>query len=216
MTVTSRAAGNSTTFVTTGSGDSSVQREIQQKKSVGSLETFLESFVRITLAGFGASLVGLAQERQGMGSLDPLPKSRRQGASTGMLGMTKGQNLPLTWAFSAMLFVAVLESSRVASPTTTIWDAVVSQRDDEENQSMTFDYKKTGIIAFGDYAFGGGVAGVAGAWGGRNRQLLGSARPPSVAWGLRMGLALGCVAGVCQALLNVGEQYLVQQPQKQE
>ena len=155
-----------------------------------SLEKLLESIVRVTLAGFGASLVGLAKERQQFPSGQPRKPQH---------------NLPLTWAFSAMIFVSVLESCRVMSPTTLLL------RQLESSSRQKFDeYSKAVVVAVGDYSLGGSVAGLSGGLAAQRRTSA-SLRPPSIAWGLRTGLVLGCVAGVLQAGIDVAILYLLKQ-----
>ena len=141
-------------------------------------------------------------------------------------------NLPLTWALSGMIFVSVLESCRVTSPTTALWNAVqtspnsdhlgdearVHQGYDDDDDDEDDDYYKTALVAIGDYTLGGSVAGAAGALGSQRRTSASGSilRPPSVAWGLGMGLALGCVAGILQAGIEVGNLYLSRQQQRQQ
>ena len=207
-----------------------------ETKSPSTIEQLMESIVRVTLAGFAASTIGLAHERRGGGDgavsspitkLKTRPQSRHRVPPTRLMQSQK--NLPLTWALSSMLFVSVLESCRFASPTTILYDTVMPYFKGDESldsaaahkneESASFDYQKTALIAFGDYAIGGSIAGLAGAWGSRRRQIPGVVRPPSAAWlgwGLGTGLLLGCVAGIFQAGVEVGNLYISQQEQLQE
>lgn len=82
-------------------------------------EEMAESCVRVTMAGFAGSLVGLAKEqhRQPLEVVAaPLPLQRSNARSRPRrpprLPMkTASTNLPMTWSLSCMLFAVVLESS---------------------------------------------------------------------------------------------------------
>lgn len=173
-------------------------------------ETIMEILVRITLAGFGASMVGLAKQKQQQQLLPTSPPSRTR--------FKQIQNLPMTWAVSGMLFVLVLESCRVASPTTVLWDYAVNKHDKDKSDSShgtaskNNEYYKTAAVALGDYMLGGSVAGMAGAAAATRSSTM---RRPLV-WGLGTGLLLGGLAGLLQAGINLSNLYLLQQQQAQQ
>jgi uncharacterized membrane protein len=194
----------------------------------GQSEDTLESLVRITLAGFGGSVIGRAQQRQqaGMATTSSTSTStssnnrRRQrppmaAARVNQINILGNQ--PRTWALSCMIFALILETSRRSSPTTTLLQSVSSMDEDS--------VKHTAITAVGDYTVGGTVAGLVGAlagWTQKARTTLSAnamqlpasilsskaGRRPLVLWGLGAGMSLGFVAGIFQAGVDVGNIYL--------
>ena len=188
-------------------------------RRVVSTEDLLESVVRVTLAGFGAALVGLASERRQHQS----SQTKRLVGPPRRVASFQQQNLPLVWAFSGMLFVTMLETCRLASPTTALYQAFLEEesnnsKDDAKETLPTNRYFHTAVVSLGDYALGGSVAGIAGALGSRGRASasLTGVRPPSMAWGLGTGLALGCLAGSLQAGIGVTSLYLERLQQQEE
>jgi uncharacterized membrane protein len=194
----------------------------------GQSEDTLESLVRITLAGFGGSVIGRAQQRQqaGMATTSSTSTStssnnrRRQrppmaAARVNQINILGNQ--PRTWALSCMIFALILETSRRSSPTTTLLQSVSSMDEDS--------VKHTAITAVGDYTVGGTAAGLVGAlagWTQKARTTLSAnamqlpasilsskaGRRPLVLWGLGAGMSLGFVAGIFQAGVDVGNIYL--------
>lgn len=205
------------------------------------LEDTMESLTRITLAGFGGSIVGLAQQRQQQQqqqSVSPRTDSStiRKRPPTAASIISQKNNLgnqPRTWALSCMIFALILETSRRSSPTTVLLDSIRStRRSDKDDDSWNGRVQDTAMKAVGDYTIGGTLAGLVGAlagWTEKARTTLSAramqvpsnilaskaGRRPFIIWGLGAGMSLGLVAGVFQAGIDVGNMYL-QDEQEQE
>jgi uncharacterized membrane protein len=207
----------------------------------GQSENTLESLVRITLAGFGGSVVGRAQQRQQAGMATTSSESASVSTSTSTSSNNRRRqrppmaaarvkkidilgNQPRTWALSCMIFALILETSRRSSPTTTLLQSVTSMEEDS--------VKHTAITAVGDYTLGGTAAGLVGAlagWTQKARTTLSAnamqlpasilsskaGRRPLILWGLGAGMSLGFVAGIFQAGVDVGNIYLKREQQEQ-
>lgn len=165
--------------------------------SNASLEPFFESMVRVTLAGFGGSAVGLALQRQQQATPAAKPAARRHGPPSPVRPQPTA-SLPGQWAISCMFFALILESSRIMSPT----GLFLSKLDEEWTPSPM----SRALITIGDYTVGGGVAGLAGALA--RRRDLPTRQGGWMVFGLGAGLALGLVAGVAQAGLDASTTYL--------
>jgi hypothetical protein len=225
----SDASSNSTSGSSGGSSSSSMEY----------WEAIAESCVRITLAGFAGSLIGLAKERQGYSNAMPdaaetlVQLQQQRNATQGIRGggvrgyrprrpppvpiKTASTNLPMTWSLSCMLFAAVLESSRRASPADLLWKLTVSDdkslvesTDSDRFQEQAF---RQAIVSMGDYSVGGAAAGLAGAVG-QNRHLL-TNRSLAIRSGLLTGLGLGLLAGAIQAAIDIGN-FLLMREQEHE
>jgi hypothetical protein len=202
----------------------------------GQSQDTLESLVRITLAGFGGSLAGLAQQRQqqpgtanstsasatSSGTSTSSNNRRRQRPPTASLLLNQKNalgNQPRTWALSCMIFALILETSRRSSPTTSLLQSV--RPSDEESLSWNLRVQNTAITAIGDYTLGGTVAGLVGALSTKAMQLPASilaskaGRRPLMVWGLGAGMSLGLVAGLFQAGIDVGNLYLEREQEQQ-
>ena len=86
---------------------------------------------------------------------------------------------------------------------------------------VQYDYLKTAAVAVGDYTLGGSIAGLAGSLGSQQRQmtLVGMRQPPGMSWlgwGFGTGMALGLVAGVCQAAVEIGSHCILEQERQQK
>jgi hypothetical protein len=195
-------------------------------------EGVAESVVRVTTAGFAGSLIGLAKERyqqNGIGSGAPhagfskvvvqenivttatsLPRRPPQIP----MKAVAATNLPIMWSVSFMLFAIILESSRLASPTSKVFEladtvgtgtlADLVQNDETLHERV----RRQAMISFGDYTFGGTVAGLAGTLAQRRHLLMNQSRPTTIRFGLATGFALGVFAGTLQAAIDVGNIYL--------
>jgi hypothetical protein len=197
-------------------------------------EAVAESCVRITLAGFAGSLIGLAKERQGHSHTIPnaaetlVQFQQQRNTAQGIRGggggyrprrpppvpiKTASTNLPMTWSLSCMLFAAVLESSRRASPADLLWkltaadnDSLIKPTDSDRFREQAF---RQAIVSIGDYSIGGAAAGLAGAVG-QNRHLL-TNRSLAIRSGLLTGLGLGLLAGAIQAAIDIGNLLLLRE-----
>jgi hypothetical protein len=195
-------------------------------------EAVAESCVRVTLAGFAGSLVGLAKERQQqqqqpvevLEAHPQTPKRRNHARSRPRrppriaIKAAASTNLPLSWSVSCMLFAVVLESCRRASPTDILWGLATTSESSSrgsDSDSRSFDYlvQRKAFTSIGDYTLGGTAAGLAGALGQR-RQI--SRNRPVTRFGLATGLGLGLLAGTLQAAIDVGNLYLEQEQHAEE
>lgn len=141
--------------------------------------------------------------------------------------------LPGQWALSCLLFATAMEASRRASPTTLLLKAMTSPAAASADEGSGDgeppllipappDYRTAFLTSFGDYAAGGAASGMAGGWALASRQpssasaaaataSLGSfsrqvpllTKRAGLAWGLRVGAALGAAAGIVQAGVDV-------------
>jgi len=136
----------------------------------------LNSFIRMTMAGFGGAVAGLA-----------MAKSHRQnkmvlGAAVVRRGKpyhSSTESLPTTWAVACMTFAGIVETTQLANPTRIIVP---------DNKR----YSKYVSKAL-DMALGGALAGAI------FRGATKSIAPPRIMAGVGPGLALGALAGVAQA-----------------
>jgi hypothetical protein len=199
------------------------------------LEQAVESVVRITLAGFGGSMIGLSQERR-LESLRVVSGAAAAAAARRKRApaATPLSNLPVTWAVSCMSFCILLETCRSLSPTSWLLNQFLlvdddvktegqPQQDPRQPQQRGWPYAtlpglsrentKSTVRTVGDFTIGGAIAGVVGSFG-RNthlRQRLPSAvfKGPQRFFGFVPGVTLGLAAGLLQASIDVGERYLL-------
>jgi hypothetical protein len=172
-----------------------------------SLHDVMESVVRITLAGLGGSILGLSQEHK-LQSLRVVSGAAATAAARRRRVATS-TNVPLQWAISCMAFCAIIETSRRLVLTRRTVEAM-TRRDIIENYEQSPYITAASTIS--DYTMGGGVGGLAASMGRQThlRQQL----PPSILRGSKRfvgvvpGLALGFVAGICQAATDGGIAYL--------
>lgn len=192
---------------------------------------FLESVIKITFAGFSGALVGLSYQRGLTGSKifqRSILQHKQQTTSTTKALLTKSksnisiprrppplaalhnpgsytQNLPAMWAGSFMIFVTILETSRVLSPTTKILQALLQdeqQKEDREEETTTMSSSSSSslennkddvssvswwqqpqqqlssITTILDFTLGGTVAGLAGSMAKRSPPISSSTNTP--------------------------------------
>jgi hypothetical protein len=189
-------------------GSSSDQKH--RNESSMDLNLLMESAARVTLAGFGGSIVGLSQEKRiasmrvVTGAAATAAARRKRSPSSQIM------NLPLTWAISCMAFCTIIETSRLASPSSRILRNLESSGFRTGNSGFNESLTSAGVT-ISDYTVGGAVAGIAGSIG-RNTQL--RKRLPSAMlrgsqrfFGLVPGIALGVAAGTLQAATDYGVAY---------
>lgn len=200
------------------------------RSSTSDMESYFESLVRVTLAGFGGSLVGLAQQRQnsllqqGQRPVDATSSHRRR-APPNLVRKPDPLGLPIQWAISCSMFALILETSRAVSPTTYVLKFLnafpgsnsIHHKHELSSQNMTSQMASY-IPTVGDYTIGGSIAGLSGAVAQRSRlgaKALGMMSTRRLLlWGLGAGSVLGCVAGVVQAVIDVGDLYLIREREK--
>lgn len=192
-------------------------------------EAAAESSVRVTLAGFAGSLIGLAKERQqhqqypphqsSFDTITPEQEHKQRRSHTASHGRprrpplipikTASTNLPIMWSISCMMFVVVLESCRWASPTGLLWQklemsSAVPSNGEKENLGAT-DFSHTvarqACTSLCDYAIGGAAAGLAGAVGQR-KKYPSSLPPMSSLPSIRSGLATGLGLGLLAGIVQ--------------
>jgi len=225
--------------------------------------------VRVTLAGFGGSIIGVAQHRklellqeaqyvqdQALRSTttnmtnQTRTKSRRRGPPIrGSSRPSRPQKIPTTtlpakWAFSCMAFVAVLETSKILSPST--WfvrqcELFHHRFPARQRQFALTDPMARSYRTIADYTLGGAIAGLTGVLVRRRhwQQQSGASAfflppeslqvvPPTTAssyhkgrrglalivWGLTVGSTLGCLVGLFQAGIDAGNAYLEEAEQE--
>jgi hypothetical protein len=207
------------------------------------LEPVLESLVKVTLASFGGSLVGLALQRQedrnrqnqrypyrhsrGSAALEAARRGRPPAAAGSMLPRPPLSSLPGQWALSCLLFAAVVEAARHASPTSRLLRRLSPPAQQPAAggegalSSSPPDYRSAFLAPVGDSAAGGAAAGAAGGWAlaARSPPQAPAAAPSLLlargwgraGWGLRVGAALGLAAGLVQAAADVAGLHLAHQ-----
>lgn len=182
---------------------------------LGVYESFMESVVKVTLSGFGGSLIGLSQEKRlesvrvVTGAAAAASARKRRSPSAPL------SNLPLTWAISCAAFCSILETCHLTSPATIIYDMLNNSERPGSPPSLN-PYVQTVC----DYTIGGALAGIAGSFG-RNehiRRRIPSAmfKGPKRFFGLAPGIALGALAGVLQASTDYGVTYAESMQQRQQ
>lgn len=146
----------------------------------------MESFMRITLAGFGGAISGIAISRGGTHTrINP---GHRPYADA---------NLPASWAIACVGFVGIIEASRVLSPFSFL------------------GLEQRYLTTIGDYTLGGAIAGAA-FRGMQVQSMKSKAPilAPRILSGLVPGIALGLVAGLAQAAADELEKKLQEEQDK--
>lgn len=182
-----------------------------------SWERWMESLVRITFAGSGGSLVGLALQKQSSSTagIQTMPRP----VTTTTIANSNNKHLPVTWAVSCMMFAWFMETTRIVSPTSSFLSYLSSSN--QQRYEIRNEYKKMVVTAIGDSTVGGTVAGWAGVMGmnhrNHDRRAGKLVRPPIlVAWGLGVGALLGALFGTLQAGIDAGHLYLREQQHLQQ
>ena len=147
----------------------------------------LESFVRMALAGFGGALIGIVMARKG----SPTAKSVVQRGKP-----YRDTNLPASWAVACITFSGVIETVKLAQPTSQLLVGV--------NQ-----YVGTMV----DMSIGGAIAGAL----FRGAQIRSaSSKSPIIAPRIMAGLGPGLMLGVLAGVLQSGGNYATDELQKIE
>lgn len=182
--------------------------------SFADINNVMESVVRVTLAGFGGSIVGLSLEKR--------LESMRVTTAAGLTAAARRKrspsanlvNLPLTWGFSCMMFCLIIETCRLTSPATwmsqnvgrVIGVHVQFSNDDKTGTVSLTESMKAPVITVVDYAIGGAVAGLAGSFGRRMhfRNSIARMQGSRKFFGVLPGITFGIVAGCLQAATDYG------------
>lgn len=189
--------------------------EEEDEEYMKSFATYAEPLLRVTVAGLGGFISGLAvvrYRRQSplMSSVDanvlhPIASARRN--VTMIPRQTTSSNLPAVWGFSCFLFCGMLEITRLYEPTKFFMSLPPIQE--------SVGQQNPNFYTCSDYALGGAVSGAT----FRGMQLTASTQKrripisnarPSVALGMLTGMALGLLAGVVQSVLDYFETTLKQ------
>ena len=147
----------------------------------------LESFIRMSVAGFGGALIGIVMARKG----NPTAKSVIQRGKP-----YRDTNLPASWAVACITFSGAIETVKLSQPTSRLFTGV--------NQYL-------GTMV--DMSIGGALAGAL--FRGAQIRSASSKAPiiaPRIMAGLGPGLLLGILAGVLQS----GGNYATDEIQKIE
>jgi hypothetical protein len=176
------------------------------------INTVMESVVRVTLAGFGGSIVGLSMEKR--------LEAMRVTTAAGLTAAARRKrspsanliNLPLTWGFSCMIFCMIVDTCRLTSPATRMYQNVGGReglqviKDDKTGAVPGTEFIYTPAITVVDYAIGGAMAGMAGSFGRRMhfRNSIARMQGSRKFFGILPGLAFGIVAGCLQAGTDYG------------
>lgn len=206
-------------------------------------ESLWESLARVTLASVGGGLAGLAVAKQhrrrppyfnpGRGSKrkhPPIPTNggtsskprnipRQRPMGPPAAAAAAAQILPRQWALSCFLFTVLLETSRLTSPTTLIYQqylqALTNKPDDANAKKRTSSSSSTNLatnqvalFVASDYTIGGLVAGGAAALRGQGSSSLSVAS--RLGSGTIIGALLGFTAGMIQAGVVWAEAQLTQ------
>jgi hypothetical protein len=153
------------------------------------LQNVLESIARITLAGFGGSIVGLSLQKRlesmRVRTAAGLSAAARRKRAPVPMNKSLPVNLPIRWGVSCMIFCSIIEASRLTSPSTMVlrnmgWYTLEHNYNDDcndtennnnnniTNASIVAEYRTgpaSSFITVADYAIGGLVAGLAGSVG---------------------------------------------------
>ena len=192
--------------------DDSSSSNTSRRGEKSNMEDVMESMVRISLAGLGGSIVGLALEKR-LENMRVTTAAGLTAAARRKRSPTASVNLPVTWAVSCTLFCMIIETCRLLSPSTMILNQIEAwsgnkiplyeyTRDDKQEASTTSTRSRTirpPVVTIADYTIGGAFAGLAGSFGRqvqfRNAisKLQGSQRLFGVGPGIALGLAAGCI-----------------------
>eukprot|EP00978_Attheya_sp_CCMP212_P004886 scaffold10708_cov50-Attheya_sp.AAC.5 len=199
--------------------------EQEQQQDGGGVDTtkFMESVVRVSVAGFGGALVGLSLSRRRF--------------SSGRSKAYVDRELPLAWAATCGAFASVVEvSAQWVHPTNAFLNLILpnNNADPSSKEETNSDEIQTGDTTVAwmtnvgldrtamehvvDYTLGGGIAGAT--FQGATIQTKAGERLASVAMagmpspsrsivgGILPGMALGLVAGLAYTSLHMLEQYV--------
>lgn len=180
------------------------------------LQDIMESIARITLAGFGGSIVGLSLEHR-LQSMRVTTAAGLSAAARRKRSPLAAVNLPITWGISCMVFCSIVEVSRLTSPSSILlrqmgWQKTILDDYYQSSAPSTtaLSQKQTPPppITIVDYTIGGFFAGLAGSVG-RHLSLQRSSAvtripSPGKYFGVGPGLGLGLLAGCIQAAADYG------------
>jgi|UniRef100_A0A7S2U8B6 hypothetical protein len=180
---------------------------------------FMESVVRVSVAGFGGALVGLSLSRRRF--------------SSGRSKAYVDRELPLAWAATCGAFASVVEvSAQWVHPTNAFLNLILPKNDPSKEETNSDEIQTGDTVAWMtnvgldrtamelvvDYTLGGGIAGATfqGATiqtkAGERLASVAMAGMPSpsrsIAGGILPGMALGLFAGLAYTSLHMLEQYV--------
>lgn len=197
-------------------GEQLTENSPEQQQQTIDLQDIMESIARITLAGFGGSIVGLSLEHR-LQSMRVTTAAGLSAAARRKRSPMASVNLPITWGVSCMVFCSIIEASRLTSPSTLIlrqmeWYPLLENNQYSNSQpGMLLSIKRPpppAPITIADYTIGGLFAGLAGSVG-RHLSLKRSSTitripSPGKYFGVGPGLGLGLMAGCIQAAADYG------------
>lgn len=154
----------------------------------------VESFLRVSLAGFGGALVGLSLAR----ARKATPLTRTVG-QRGKPFHKSVQDLPAQWAVAFLTFSSVFEATRILSPTSIVLDMTT------DDSTVSRHWKTIGDYTMGGCMAGAVLRGMPVSAAGSTR---GIAAPPRLGAGLLSGMVLGFIPGVMIAGIQMLEEKL--------
>jgi len=171
-------------------------------------ETILESIVRVSFAGLGGAIIGLGQKER-LQSMRVLTGAAATAAARRKRSpMIPQLNMPWTMGLSCMAFCAVVETSRLTSPS-----SIILQSSENFGKMEPFGKSeaiKSAAITISDFTIGGAIAGIAGSFGktSQKRIPIAALRGSGRFFGFGPGIALGMIAGSLQAVADYSINYL--------
>ena len=219
---------------------------------LGISDQFMEAMVRVTFAGFAGALVGLSHQKRVQAtkifqrSVSSKAAGNRAPPMPPKIRSTQAEeNLPVKWAVSFAAFVAILETSRFWSVSSTLihlMEDLQNANNDDENDDTTRTtadmdlqqdawYKHATATTIMDYTLGGAVAGLAAGMAKKGPATASSSSstsklqmPSAIIKSGRLallsqigtGVILGVLAGACQAGLDTAEDYVRGQELEQQ
>jgi hypothetical protein len=187
-----------------------------------SFAAYAEPLLRVTVAGLGGFISGLAVVRYRRQA--PMMSSVEASISHPVLNsrhkimmiprQTTSSNLPAVWGLCCFVFCGLLEITRLYEPTKLLIQTMPASNGVDSGNLNPF------FLTCADYALGGAVAGAT----FRGMQLTASAQQrripissarPSIGMGMLTGIALGLLAGLVQAGLDYAAAILQTKEQEQ-
>lgn len=178
----------------------------------------MESFLRISLAGFGGAMVGLSLAKsKSMQTIGTRLPSKLWNAYR--------DELPAQWAMACILFSTAFELTRAASPMRALYENIFD--DDDDAKKNTYDRvaannpwrpkpvsdARQWIYTVGDYTVAGAMAGMLlrGMPIAKKKHVM----PPRLGAGLGTGLVLGFLPGILIGSSEWLQSYLKKQQQQE-
>jgi len=182
----------------------------EKENQVSELAIYAESIVRVSFAGLGGAIIGLGQ-KQSTEKMRVLTGSALTAAARRNRSPMKSKlNMPWTMALSCMAFCAVVETTRLTSPSSIILKLSPDSLGRMEPFG-TSEAARLAAITISDFTIGGACAGIAGSFRKTSQTQIPIAALRGSAgrfFGVFPGIALGMIAGSLQAAADYIINYL--------